>query len=210
MMFQRAPPEVNGFGVMTSIPALTRSSQPRIFFGFPSRTTNTTTESWIMPPHRARFQLFGTFPALTRRSTSGSSESATTSAGRPAMTARVCSPELPYDWLKEALRPAFVESLKASMIFAYASFGVEYATRLTLVFSEAALAGRPTTAATRTAVPTTGNTKAKQIRRIRVTYLSTLSTKMVENTGGVGRRQVDSAAETRLLSASARARTARR
>ena len=40
MMFQRAPPEVNGFGVMTSTPGLVRSAQVLMFFGLPLRVTS--------------------------------------------------------------------------------------------------------------------------------------------------------------------------
>ena len=42
-MFQRALPEVDGFGVITSTPGLIRSSQPVMCLGLPLRTTNTTT-----------------------------------------------------------------------------------------------------------------------------------------------------------------------
>ncbi len=49
MMFQRAPPDVNGFGVTTSTSGRRRSFQLLIFFGLPSRTTKTTTELWTMP-----------------------------------------------------------------------------------------------------------------------------------------------------------------
>jgi hypothetical protein len=49
MMFQRAPPEVNGFGVITSTSPVTRSSQLSIPSGLPARVTKTTTEFWTMP-----------------------------------------------------------------------------------------------------------------------------------------------------------------
>ena len=49
MTFQRAPPEMNGFGVITSTPGLTRSFQPLMCFGLPGRTERTTTESVTMP-----------------------------------------------------------------------------------------------------------------------------------------------------------------
>jgi hypothetical protein len=39
---------------------------------------------------------------------SGSSDSATTSLGRPLATARLCSPEEPYDWLNETPLPSGV------------------------------------------------------------------------------------------------------
>ena len=48
-MFHCAPPEVNGFGVMTSTPSLRRSSQVLMLFGLPLRTTKTTTEFVTMP-----------------------------------------------------------------------------------------------------------------------------------------------------------------
>ena len=49
MMFQRAAPEENGLGVMTSTPGLVRSSKVLMFFGLPLRTTRATTESVTMP-----------------------------------------------------------------------------------------------------------------------------------------------------------------
>ena len=48
-MFQRAPPEVNGLGVMTWTPGLVRSVQVLMFFGLPLRVPMTTTESVTMP-----------------------------------------------------------------------------------------------------------------------------------------------------------------
>ena len=94
-MFQRAPPEVNGFGVTISIPGRMRSFQDLIFFGLPSRTTKTTTESVTMPLNDCFFHFASTLPAATSSSMSGASESATMSASRPAFTARVCSPDAP-------------------------------------------------------------------------------------------------------------------
>ena len=46
---QRAPPELNGFGKTTSTPGLTRSSHVRMCFGFPFRSTKTTTDFETMP-----------------------------------------------------------------------------------------------------------------------------------------------------------------
>src|SRR5205823_3138360 len=100
MTFQRAPPDVNGFGVITWIPGSTRSFQPLMCFGLPSRTTKTTTESETIPRCVLAFQFFGTRFLRTSRSTSGLSERLTTSAGCPAATARAWSPDAPYDWLK--------------------------------------------------------------------------------------------------------------
>ena len=57
MTFQRAPPEVNGLGVITSTPGLIRSSQVLMFFGLPLRTTSTTTESVTMPLYWSWFQF---------------------------------------------------------------------------------------------------------------------------------------------------------
>ena len=42
MMFQRAPPDVNGFGVTTWTPDSSRSLHVRMCLGFPLRTTKTT------------------------------------------------------------------------------------------------------------------------------------------------------------------------
>ena len=49
MTSQRAPPELNGFGNTTSTPGFTRSSQVRMCFGFPLRSTNTTTDFETIP-----------------------------------------------------------------------------------------------------------------------------------------------------------------
>ena len=63
--FQRAPPEVNGFGVITWTPGFSRSSHVRIFFGLPSRTMKTTTESVTIPLNDCLFHFASTRPALT-------------------------------------------------------------------------------------------------------------------------------------------------
>ena len=115
MTFHRAPPEVNGFGVTTWTPGLTRSSQSRMCFGLPFRSTNTTTERVTIPCQLFLFQLGLTRCALTTVVTSGSSENATTSARRPFTTACAWSPDGPYDWVKLTPLPAFV-FWKASMI----------------------------------------------------------------------------------------------
>src|SRR3954447_11264348 len=108
MTFQRAPPEVNGFGVRTWMPLRVRSPQPRMCFGLPLRTSRDTTERATMPFHLFLFHLLETSPAFTSVLTSGASESATTSAGCPAATARAWSPEAPYDWENETSLPAAV------------------------------------------------------------------------------------------------------
>ena len=51
MVFQRAPPEVNGFGVTTWTPGLSRSSQVLMFLGLPLRTASTTTELVTKPSY---------------------------------------------------------------------------------------------------------------------------------------------------------------
>jgi len=74
-MFQRAEPEEPGFGVMTWTPGLTRLSHVLMPFGFPLRTTKTTTLDVSTPlVGVADFQPSSTSPALTSRVTSVSSE----------------------------------------------------------------------------------------------------------------------------------------
>ncbi len=107
-MFQRALPEVDGLGVITSTPGLTRSSHPVMCFGLPLRTTNTTTESLDMPFSGLASQSFATSLSLTSRVMSGVVENATTSAGWPESTARLCEPEAPNDSPKPTPLPAGV------------------------------------------------------------------------------------------------------
>src|SRR5947209_10026584 len=107
-MFQRALPEVEGLGVITCAPGLTRSSQPVMCLGLPLRTTSTTTESLLIPFSGFAFQLLETRWSFTRRLTSGVVENATMSAGWPLSTARLCDPEAPNDWLKPTPLPAGV------------------------------------------------------------------------------------------------------
>src|ERR1022692_2965533 len=123
-MFQRALPDVDGFGVITSTPDLIRSSQPLMCFGLPLRTTNTTTESLENPFSGLASQVLATIPSLTKRVMSGVVENATTSAGWPESTARLCEPEAPNDWPKETPLPAEVCS-NAAVSASYAFFGVE-------------------------------------------------------------------------------------
>src|SRR3954454_7540177 len=99
-MFHRALPEVEGLGVMTSVPGLIRSFQPVMCLGLPLRTTNTTTESLDIPLYELASQLLATMLSLTRRVMSGVVEKATTSADCPESTARLWDPEAPKDWLK--------------------------------------------------------------------------------------------------------------
>src|SRR3954453_13592590 len=100
MMFHLAAPEVNGLGVTTLTPGLSRSSQPWIPLGLPLRTTNETSDVVTKPPlppaaSVCDTQWEGTSLGSTSLSTSGASEKATTSAFWPAATARLCSPDAP-------------------------------------------------------------------------------------------------------------------
>ena len=79
-----------------------------MFFGLPLRTTNTTTESTSTPLYWPVFQSALTSPASTSRVTSGSSAKCRKSASWPASTARLWSPEEPYDWLKSTSLPSAV------------------------------------------------------------------------------------------------------
>src|ERR1700734_2545684 len=100
MIFQRADPDVAGFGVTTLMPGLIRSSQPVMCFGLPGRTIITTVESLTIPFVGPSAQFDDTRPACTSRSMSGAVENATTSAGCPAATARLCAPEAANEVLK--------------------------------------------------------------------------------------------------------------
>jgi hypothetical protein len=80
---------------MTSTPGFRRSSHVLMLSGLPLRTTKTTTESVTMPLYSFWFQFASTRPASTRRVMSESRENSTTSAGSPASTARLCSPDAP-------------------------------------------------------------------------------------------------------------------
>ena len=93
-------------------------------FGLPLRTAKTTTESVRIPLCSSAFQSGATMPAFTRRVMSGSSENSTTSAGWPASTARLWSPDAPNDLEKPTSLPASV-FLYASISFSNASCGVE-------------------------------------------------------------------------------------
>src|ERR671930_2273345 len=108
MTFQRAPPDVNGLGVSTCTPGLSRSAQVWMFLGLPLRTTNVVTESVTMPLCGSLVQSGETILSLTRRVMSGASENATTSAGRPDSPARLWSPEAPYEDVNETPLPAGV------------------------------------------------------------------------------------------------------
>src|SRR3954466_15821910 len=108
MMFHFAAPLVNGFGVSTLTPGLSRSSHVRMFFGLPLRTMRLTTDRETRPFVGVLAQSSATRPALTRRSMSGASENATTSAGSPDSTARLWAPEAPHEELNDVPSPALV------------------------------------------------------------------------------------------------------
>src|SRR3954453_23131853 len=107
-MFHFAAPLVNGFGVSTLTPGLSRSSHVRMFFGLPLRTMRLTNDRETRPFVGVLAQASATRPALSRRSMSGAGENATTSAGSPDSTARLWSPEAPNDSLKPTPAPASV------------------------------------------------------------------------------------------------------
>jgi hypothetical protein len=105
-------------------PALSRSFQVLIFFGLPSRTTKTTTERVTMPRNLPLFQFCGTSFFWTSALMSGASENATMSAFNPEATARLCSPDAPYDCEKLTSLPTAV-FWNAEVSWPYASRGVE-------------------------------------------------------------------------------------
>src|SRR4029079_16698351 len=133
MMFHFAAPLVNGFGVRTLTPGLSRSSHVWMFFGLPLRTMRLTTDFETRPFVGVFAQSFATRPALTRRSMSGASENVTTSAGRPASPALCCSPEWPKDSLNVTPLPACV-FWNCGMTSSYTTCGVEYAMSDSWVF----------------------------------------------------------------------------
>ena len=108
MTFHFAAPDERGFGVTMPTPGFRRSPQFLIFFGFPSRTANTTIEFVAMPLADWRFHFESTSPALTSSSMSRPVDSWTTSAFNPAATARAWSPDAPYDCVKLTSRPSGV------------------------------------------------------------------------------------------------------
>src|SRR5262249_33752358 len=108
MMSHFAPPELNGFGKTTCTPGLIRSSQLRMCFGLPLRRTKTTTERDTMPPYLLPAHDLSTCFDTTRRVMSPSTEKLTTSAGRPAATALLCTSEAANESVKLMPFPAAV------------------------------------------------------------------------------------------------------
>src|SRR4030088_126262 len=97
MTSHRAPPELNGFGKTTSTPGFTRSSHVLMCFGLPLRSTNTTTDFETMPWYLFCDHVLSTSFDWTSRSMSVEMEKLTTSAGRPAATALLCTSEAAND-----------------------------------------------------------------------------------------------------------------
>src|ERR1700735_13559 len=124
MMFHLALPELNGLGVITETPLLTRSAHVVMCLGLPLRTTNETIELVTKPLVAFLFQLGLTRPALTNLVISGVSEKLTTSAGRPSTTEVAWEPEAPKDWEKVTPFPALV-AWNAVIRAAEAGFGGE-------------------------------------------------------------------------------------
>src|SRR3954447_12657832 len=129
-MFHFAEPEEPGLGVTILTPGLTRSSQPLMPLGLPLRTTIATTD-WVTTPLLGPdFQSSATSFSSTSLVTSGSSDKWTSSASSPAMTARLWSPDAPYEVLKVTSLPAsvFWKSLRTCSL---AVFRTEKPTTLT-------------------------------------------------------------------------------
>ena len=108
MTSQRAPPELNGFGKTTSTPGFTRSSHVLMCFGLPLRRTKTTTDFETMPLYLFFAQFLSTSFAPTSRSTSVEIEKLTTSAGRPAATALLCTSDAANEFENLTPYPAAV------------------------------------------------------------------------------------------------------
>src|SRR5437868_14280781 len=108
MTSQRAPPELNGFGNTTPTPGFRRSSHVRMCFGLPLRRTKTTTDVAGTPWCALAAQFLSTSFDCTRRSTSVEIEKCTTSAGRPAATALLCTSEAANEFENFTPLPAAV------------------------------------------------------------------------------------------------------
>ena len=106
-MFQRAPPEVNGFGVTTSTPPAAGRPRSGCPSGCPCGRTNTTTEFWTIRRCTGLLPVLGD-DARRRpaRCMSGSSGRWTKSAGWPASTARDWSPEAPNEFENSTPSPS--------------------------------------------------------------------------------------------------------
>ena len=89
-MFHLAPPLCAGSGVRICRPDCVRSFQLVMFFGLPGRTSKTTADVATIPFSASAFQSCVMSPASWIDCTSGSSDSATTSAGNPFTTFWAC------------------------------------------------------------------------------------------------------------------------
>src|ERR1017187_9906962 len=112
---------------MTAIPLFIRSSQSRILFGFPVRTTKTIMEvKGVLFLGSRACHILGRRPALDAiASMTPESASVTTSASRPSMTDRACLPEPPCDWLIVTFWPVL-----AAQAFANAALISSYSSRV--------------------------------------------------------------------------------
>src|SRR5436305_15006665 len=117
MTSHRAPPELNGFGKTTSTPGFTRSSQVLMCFGFPFRRTKTTTDFETMPWYLLSAQFLSTSFDWTSLSMSVVIEKLTTSVGRPAATALLCTSDAANESVNLTPDPAAVAE------YAVCSFG---------------------------------------------------------------------------------------
>src|SRR2546423_7828204 len=151
MTSQRAPPELKGFGNTTSTPGFTRSSQVLMCFGLPFRSTKTTTDFETIPLYLLPAQPLSTSFDETSRSTSVEIEKLTTSAGRPAATALLCTSEAANEFWNLIPLPGAVAWYAVSS-FGKTAVGIEYATTERFVSAErvgaAAAAVLPARAAT--------------------------------------------------------------
>src|ERR1700712_1759734 len=129
-MFHFAEPDEPGFGVTILTPGLARSSQVLMFFGLPLRVTMATTDWVAIPLVAPLFQSSATSFSSVSLVMSGSRDRCTSSALRPAMTARAWSPEAPYDCLKVTPLPASV-FWKSEISCLLAVFRMEKPTMLT-------------------------------------------------------------------------------
>src|ERR1035438_6495448 len=104
---------------MTAIPLFVRSSQSRILFGFPVRTTKTIVEEkGVLFLGRRACHVLGRRPALDAiASMSPEGGIFSSSASGPSVTDRACLPEPPCDWLIVTFWPVL-----AAQAFANAAF----------------------------------------------------------------------------------------
>src|SRR5580765_321204 len=135
MMSHFAPPELKGFGKTTSTPGFTRSSQVRMCFGFPFRRTKTTTDFETIPLYLLFAQVLSTSLPSATRSMSPSTEKLTTSAGRPAWTALLCTSEAAKEFWNLIPLPAGV-AWYADSSFGKTAVGIEYPTTERVVSAE--------------------------------------------------------------------------